>query len=122
MQSLQIELPAMYGDHHVLAVRQVLLGMTGVESVQTSAAWRAAKIEYDPDKISPEQIETRLAEEGYTEPAGAPVLEPGEQHTQRFTAAFVEAGKQVSFAPVFRAGEARPLFPCPGMSPVRETD
>ncbi len=119
MQSVQLELPAMYGDHHVLAVRQMLLGMEGIKQVKASAAWRAVKIDYDPDKLSPEQIEKRLANEGYTEMPHTPALEPEGGRTQRFTQAFVQAGKQVSFSAYVPFQETRPLFPCPGMAPVR---
>jgi hypothetical protein len=118
MESVTLELPAMYGDHHVLAVRQILLGLEGVSDVWASATWRSVKVTFDPGKISAEQINKRLDEEGYMQPADTPVLEPAANPTQRFTTAFVEAGKQVSFAPVYHMAESRPLYPCPGMTPT----
>jgi len=40
MQQMIVDLPGMYADHHVLRVRQVLLGTQGVKEVTASAARR----------------------------------------------------------------------------------
>jgi copper chaperone CopZ len=120
MESLKLELPAMFGDHHVLAVRQILLGMEGVADVWISATWRVVEVEYDPDKLSADQITQRLTDEGYTQPAPSPVLRADDERARRFTTALVEAGKQVSFAQRVPEGGGRPLWPCPGMTPWRE--
>lgn len=120
MESLQIELPAMFGDHHVLAVRQILLGMDGVADLWASAAWRTVQVEYDPDKISPDQIEARLEEEGYTQPVETPVLRSDDERARRFTKSMIQAGKQVSFAQQVPFAGTRPLYPCPGLKPWRE--
>ncbi|MBN1284160.1 MAG: heavy-metal-associated domain-containing protein [Anaerolineae bacterium] len=119
MESLQLELPAMYGDHHVLAVRQILLGMDGVADVWASAAWRTVQVEYDPDKLPADQIQARLTEEGYTQPVETPVLRSDDVRARRFTTAMAEAGKQISFAQKLPLATGRPLYPCPGMSPWR---
>ena len=44
MEVFTIELPAMYGDHHVVEVRRILLDITGVEAVYASRGFRAAEI------------------------------------------------------------------------------
>jgi copper chaperone CopZ len=120
MNKLQLELPAMYGDHHVLAVRHILLSIEGVAHVWASAAWCTIEVEYDSDKVSPEQIEQRLADEGYTQPTPAPVLPSDDERARRFTVSIGEAGKQVSFAQQVPEAGGRPLWPCPGMTPWRE--
>jgi len=120
MQKLQLEVPAMYGDHHVLAVRNIVLGMNGVEEVLASAAWRTIEVMYDPEKISPEQIERRLAEEGYTQPAQVPVLDPETVRSRRYSSSLVEATRTFSFLESLPTiSDYRPLWPCPGMTPWR---
>lgn len=123
MDEMQIELPAMFGDHHVLAVRAILLEMAGVETVWASAAWRTVTVRYDPAKVTPAQIEARLAEEGYTQPAPVPVLNPEADAGPRYSSTLNETTKTMGFAQrIAPVADARPLWPCPGMAPWRETE
>ena len=45
MEELVLGVPAMYADHHVLAVRNALLGLPGVDEVQASAAFKTVRID-----------------------------------------------------------------------------
>ena len=47
MASFSLELPSMYGDHHVSEVRRILLEMEGVSEVYASSAFRAVEVEYN---------------------------------------------------------------------------
>ncbi len=120
MQKFQIEVPAMFGDHHVLAVRNILLAINGVDDVFASAAWRTIEVTYDPNKVSPEQLERRLAEEGYTQPAQVPALDPESVRSRRYSSSLVEATRTFSFLESLPPiTDHRPLWPCPGMAPWR---
>ncbi len=68
METLRIDLPAMYGDHHVKAVRALVLALPGVTDIWASAALRRADIIFDPAQVSAERIKEVLTEAGYTQP------------------------------------------------------
>jgi hypothetical protein len=40
MNTLTLELPAIYGDHHVLEVRRILFELPGIEDVYASSNFR----------------------------------------------------------------------------------
>ena len=40
MKTLSLELPAMYGDHHVIEVRRILLEIDGVKDVYASSSFQ----------------------------------------------------------------------------------
>jgi copper chaperone CopZ len=65
MEKLQLDVPTMYADHHVLKVREVLTRLPGVENVYASSAWKQVLVTFDPAKINRETIEQKLAEAGY---------------------------------------------------------
>lgn len=129
MEVFTIDLPAMYGDHHVLEVRRILFEIPGVEEVYASSAFRVAEITFDPDKTSTEDIKARLDEAGYigelpipTEvPARAATADDGRKGFFRHTAAYEGAGQAVSFGQTVNY-EGRPLWPCPGMEPLTSMD
>ncbi len=66
MNALVVELPAMYGDHHVLRVRQALLEVKGVEQVTASAARRRVAVRFDETVASVDSIRAALEKAGYT--------------------------------------------------------
>jgi copper chaperone CopZ len=74
MEKLVLDLPSMYGDHHVLAVRDVLTGIEGIDELYASAAWKQAMVSYDPKKVKPDAIEKALADAGYPVGEGAPEI------------------------------------------------
>jgi hypothetical protein len=63
----------MWADHHVLAVRETLAQIAGVEQVAASAMYKDVWVEYDPDSVEPEALSGALATAGY-EIAKPPVL------------------------------------------------
>jgi copper chaperone CopZ len=65
MKRVVFSLPGMYADHHVLRVREALLGLAGVEHVLASAARKAVSIEFDEQALSAEKLQDALAQAGY---------------------------------------------------------
>lgn len=73
VQRVVFDLPAMYADHHVLAVREALLQTDGVADVVASSLEQRVWVEFDPAKTSAEALAAVLERAGY--PAGkAPEL------------------------------------------------
>jgi copper chaperone CopZ len=128
MTSFTVDVPAMYADHHVVEVRRILSEIAGVETVTTSAAWRVVQVEYDADKTSEDALTTALDQAGYLADLDTP-SESGEPAVGRedstayfrHTAAVETAGNTISFGQEIIA-TGRPLWPCPGMSPVPTMD
>lgn len=65
MERLQLNVPDMWADHHVLKVRAILTAMPGVQDVIASSAFRMVSLSYDPALTDPVAIAARLAEAGY---------------------------------------------------------
>jgi len=117
----------MYGDHHVVEVRRILLELPGVEDVYASSSFKFIEVEYDETKTNPDKIEARLEEEGYLGELPVPVERGALQDQQngdrpffRTTAAFEQVGNSVSFAQKVPF-TGRPLWPCPGMGPLSQS-
>ena len=53
MEKLQLNIPDMWADHHVLKVRALLLAMPGVQDVIASSAFRMVALSYDPAVCQP---------------------------------------------------------------------
>ena len=127
MTSVVIDLPAMYADHHVIEVRQILFEIPGVEEVDASSAFQVVKIEYDPDKTSEDIIRQILGENGYLGDlevpleSGKPAVGSDGETYFRHTATYEAAGPTISFGQEI-AASGRPLWPCPGMRAPRKTD
>lgn len=124
MPKLTLELPNMYGDHHVIEVRRLLLEMPGVEKVYASSSFHVAEVTFDDAQLSPHEIEHTLDQAGYLgqlphpSETGKAATEEGSQTYFRHTAAFEQTGKAVGFTQdVPYVG--RPLWPCPGMGPIQ---
>ena len=66
MEKTTIELPSMYGDHHVIEVRRILLEMPGVKDVSASSGFQVVEVDYDPKKTGAADIKAKLEEAGYT--------------------------------------------------------
>jgi copper chaperone CopZ len=117
----------MYGDHHVTAVRRLLLALPGVRGVYASSSFRIVEVQYDEKQLSPEVIEATLAEAGYMGelpmPAetGVAATQNGGQTFFRHTAAYEQTGKSVGFGQKI-AYEGRPLWPCPGMGVIPQIE
>ena len=125
MKTLTLDLPSMYGDHHVIEVRRLLLALPGVEDVYASSAFRAVEVSYDPAKVAEDAIRSTLDDAGYLgdllvpEETATPATEKnGKPVYFRHTMAFDGIGRTVSFGQSV-AYSGRPLWPCPGVGPLK---
>lgn len=80
MQTITTRIPRMYGDHHVIAVQNLLSGQSGVQEVQASAASRLLAVLFDPELTTAEVILTRLAAGGYPPGPDYPLAEEAHGH------------------------------------------
>ncbi len=65
MANATLDIPNLWADHHVLAVRSLLTGIKGVNNINASAAKKQVSIEYDPTVVSLESLKDCLASAGY---------------------------------------------------------
>ena len=65
LQNETISLPAMYGDHHVVEVRQIVTALPGVKEVRASASRRKIFIAFDLAQVTLEAISAALAQGGF---------------------------------------------------------
>jgi copper chaperone CopZ len=126
MKTLTLDLPAMYGDHHVVEVRRLLLNMPGVKQVYASSCFQAVEIIYDPAEVDAETLTAQLDDAGYMQPLAVPLESTGSADADskayfRHTAAYRQTGKVVSFSQNV-ANLSRPLWPCPGMGLIQRVD
>jgi copper chaperone CopZ len=119
MESKTLTIPTLYGDHHATAVKKILDEMEGVKSVFIATAFRQVHVEFDPKKVKAAEIETALADHGYSEdaPELAYPQAIGDRKT-RHTAAYSGTGNTLSFGEAPPTFEGRPLWPCPGFKPT----
>lgn len=128
MEKIAIDVPAMYGDHHVLEVRGILLAAAGVKEVYASSCFRSVEVSFDPGQTNADEITHLLDEAGYLEPLRVPAEsgvavteENGQKAFFRHTTAFEQAKQVVSFAQNVAYTE-RVLWPCPGVGVLRGLD
>ena len=123
MQTKTYELPALYGDHHVLEVRRILLEIPGVKDVNASSAFHVVDVKYDEKKITDKEIQKKLEEAGYMgdyafqKETGKAVGTDGADPFMRHTASYEQIKGIVSFSQNIPY-KGRPLWPCPGMGPL----
>jgi copper chaperone CopZ len=65
MEKLQLNVPDLWADHHVLKVRAVLAALPGVQDVTASSAFRMVSVSYDPALCNPGAIMATLEDTGY---------------------------------------------------------
>jgi len=65
MDRVTFNLPAMWADHHVLAVREALGNVNGVQEVVASALYKDVQVKYDPSAVGPDSLANALAQAGY---------------------------------------------------------
>jgi copper chaperone CopZ len=128
MQTVTYRVPAMYGDHHVVEVRKILLAIPGVIDVHASSAFQAVEAQFDEETLDPAHLESRLAEAGYLQEtllpveSGLPAAGPnGKGEFYRHTAAKEAAANVVGFSqrvPIAQHG----LWPCPGFGLLTPND
>ena len=128
MKTITIDLPALYGDHHVTEVRRLLLELPGVDDVYASSCFQVAEVTFDETKIKEAEIKEKLEEAGYL--GEIPVAqEDPEADTQngnsrpffRKSAFYPQTQKTTSFAQNI-SFEGRALWPCPGIGPLQKVE
>ncbi len=129
MKQTIFTVPTMYGDHHVLEVRRLLLELRGVEDVNASSCFHTVEVTYNPAQVSDEALRTKLDEAGYLEELPIPI-ETGEAIAQaakrngkgffRHTTAFEQTKQVINFAQTINFSK-RPLWPCPGIGSINAT-
>ena len=126
MKNLVLDVPAMYGDHHVIEVRRIVLGLPGVQDVYASSYLKSFEVLFDPNLITAETILAELDKAGYlrelifAQESG--VAAYGRNNADSFfrhSTAYAQTGKVVSFA---QDSDKRPLIPCPGISRVERME
>lgn len=124
--TLTVELPAMYADHHVVEVRRILLELPGVRDVYASSAFRVAEISFDPQQVSEEEITQCLDSAGYLADLNVPVEKGsaggnGQGEFFRHTAVYDQTRSAIAFGQnVSYFG--RPLWNCPGLGVIRKME
>jgi copper chaperone CopZ len=124
MKNVVLNVPAMYGDHHVIEVRRIMLELTGVQDVYASSYLKTVEVSFDPSQITEEAIRAKLDKAGYlreptiAQETGNAAYGRNQADTFfRHTIAYAQTGKTVSFA---QDVAERPLIPCPGMDYLPE--
>lgn len=71
MEQLTVQLPGMWADHHVLAVRNALSSLAGIEQIEASAARKFVRLSYDPAVVGADKVLQALQSAGYDTTASA---------------------------------------------------
>ncbi len=129
MQTKQFEMPALFGDHHVVEVRRILLELPGVSDVYASSAFHVVEVTYDETKINDLELALKLDEAGYLGEWTVPI-ETGAEAPQaaedsaiffRHSAVYETTKKTVAFAQHVNY-QGRPLWHCPGLGTIKAPD
>lgn len=80
MERLFLIIPNLYADHHVTRVRNILFALNGVEDVYASSAFKEVTVQFDPAKISRDQLTDALTKAGYA-PGDPEIVERTPDHT-----------------------------------------
>ena len=120
MQKVIFAVTALYGDHHVLEVRQILLSLPGVVEVYASSCFHVIEVNFDPDQISSEEIAFRLETAGYLSdlPTTGEAM-PLSPHRQ--TILYEQTRLAVGFKQVVSV-QKRSAWPCPGMGLLKDKE
>ena len=129
MEKVTINVPAMYGDHHVQEVRQILTQLSGVETVYASSCFRTVDVGFNPVTVDTVTIKTKLGEAGYLGELAVPEETPAapahvdnkKESFFRHTAAYAQTNQVVGFEQNVKFA-GRPLWPCPGIGVVTNTE
>jgi excisionase family DNA binding protein len=129
MEKIVFNVPAMYGDHHVVEVRRILLELSGVEEVKASSCFHTVEVTFDSSKVGRNEIQNKLEQAGYLDELTIPVETdtPASQTNGkqkpffRHTAAYEQVKQTVSFGQTV-SYTGRPLWPCPGMGVLKKVE
>lgn len=125
MKTITINLPNMYGDHHVVEVRRILVEMPGVADIYASSAFQVVEVTYDESQTNDLEISLVLDEAGYINEWSVPIeagastyLEDRSRSFFRHTAVYENTQQVVSFAQKVPY-QGRPLWNCPGVGIIK---
>jgi copper chaperone CopZ len=128
MTTISIELPSLYGDHHVVEVRRLLLEMPGVKEVYASSCFHVVDVGFDSELVDEEKIRQKLEEAGYFNEFSMPketdvsaYQKTGQPAFFRHSAVYENTRTVVSFSQKVlneSTGNGRPLWTCPGMGVI----
>ena len=128
MKSATFQVPAMYGDHHVVEVRRILSAIPGVQDVYASSAFHVVQVTFDESQTNDLDLQVILDNAGYlgewsilTETGKAVGSGEGKPPFLRHTATYEQLRQTVSFAQNV-SYQGRPLWPCPGMGVFKGMD
>ena len=65
MKKITLTIPALYADHHVTRVKNLISPLSGVENVIASSAFKEVVVEFDEKKTTEEAIVKALTDAGY---------------------------------------------------------
>ena len=125
-KTVTFDTPALYGDHHVVEVRRILLELPGVEDVYASSAFRVVDVTFDDAVVEEAQIGRLLEQSGYLnemlmpQESGEAVYAAGDRSLAYFrhTDVFETSRQVVSFAQKV-SYSGRPLWNCPGFGVIK---
>ncbi len=127
MKTFTLELPALYGDHHVQEVRRIIHELAGVDSVYASSCFRIVEVQFDEGLVSEEQIRSALEVAGYlgdlavSVEVRAAVDQPdGQKPFFRHSTSYQQTRRVISFSQEVPEAQ-RALWPCPGIGPIAAT-
>jgi copper chaperone CopZ len=123
--TVTFDTPALFGDHHVLEIRRLLLDLPGVEDVYASSAFRVVDVTYDTDKTNQEAISQVLSLAGYLgewlqpeeKGVAAETVAERSKNYFRHTEVFETSRQVVSFTQRV-SFSGRPLWNCPGLGVI----
>lgn len=126
MKTITLEVPAVYGDHHVTEVRRILLALPGVIDVYVSSAFHLVEVQLDENKIDEDQIRTTLGESGYLDKLPMPLESGIASHLKadqsqtffRHTQTFETMRDTVSFEQKV-SYSGKPIWNCPGFGVIK---
>jgi copper chaperone CopZ len=126
-KTVTFETPAMYGDHHVQAVRQMLLEIQGVEDVYASSGFHVVDVTYNSDLVGEKDIKKVLQENGYLDEFLIPIeadhatyLESDRSQSYfRHTEVYEKTRQVVGFSQNI-GFSGRPLWHCPGFGVIKD--
>jgi copper chaperone CopZ len=128
VKTVTFQVPALYGDHHVVEVRRILAAVPGVQDIYASSAFRVVQVTYDESQTNDLDLQVKLDEAGYlgewsiiTETGKAVGSGEGKPPFMRYTATYEQVRQTVSFAQNVE-NHGRPLWPCPGMGVFKGMD
>jgi len=128
MKKKLFELPTLYGDHHVIEVKRLLSEIPGVLDIYASSAFQVVEVTYDENKVNDLELAVKLDEAGYLG-EWTPISEKDlpantiakEDVFFRHTEVFETTKQVVGFSQTVNY-VGRPLWPCPGMGPVKHIE